>query len=163
MIARSSASAKTPRTRAQVAREPRATRAGAAPANTDTTDSAALIERLSAAAVRGFVNIAQAWGLDEKAQLVLLGQPSRSTFYQWKRDPESARLSADTLERVSYLLGIYKALQILLPDAQAADGWVKRPNTAAPFHGRSALELMLAGQVVDLFQVRSYLDAQRGW
>lgn len=121
------------------------------------------VDGLSPAAVRAFVNIAQAWGLDEKMQLTLLGQPSRSTFYQWKRTPGNARLPADTLERVSYLLGVYKALHILLPDAQAADGWVKRPNAASPFNGRSALELMLAGQVVDLYRVRSYLDAQRGW
>jgi hypothetical protein len=66
------------------------------------------------------------------------------------------------LERISYVLGIYKALQILLPDATRADAWVRQPNTATPFGGRSALERMLGGNVGDLYAVREYLDAQRG-
>jgi len=60
------------------------------------------------------------------------------------------------------VLGIYKALRILLPDDMAADAWVRQPNAATPFGGRSALERMLGGQVSDLFVVREYLDAQRG-
>ena len=60
------------------------------------------------------------------------------------------------------VLGIYKALQILLPDETAAHEWVMRPNSAAPFGGRSALERMSSGQVADLYVVRQYLDAQRG-
>ena len=63
-------------------------------------------------------------------------------------------LSRDTLERLSYLLGIYKALQILLPDPAAADAWVRRPNAAPLFAGRSALDRMLAGNVSDLSAVR---------
>ena len=68
----------------------------------------------------------------------------------------------DTLERLSYLLGIYKSLQILLPETQAADAWIRQPNKAPLFGGRSALERMLSGQVADLYVVRQYLDAQRG-
>jgi len=94
-------------------------------------------------------------------QLKLLGIASRSTFFKWRREREP-RLPQDTLERLSYLLGIYKALQILLPDARAADEWVRKPNAAAPFGGRSALERMLSGQVADLYVVRQYLDAERG-
>jgi hypothetical protein len=39
---------------------------------------------------------------------------------------------------------------------------VRKPNTAPPFGGRSALERMLSGQVADLYVVRQYLDAERG-
>ena len=92
---------------------------------------------------------------------MLLGAPGRSTFFKWKKDQDGT-LSRDTIERISYILGIYKALQILLSDEAAADAWVKRPNTAPLFGGRSALERMLSGQVADLFTVRQYLDAQRG-
>src|ERR1700728_997936 len=74
----------------------------------------------------------------------------------------SAQLPRDTLERLSYLLGIYKALQLLLPDTQAADEWIRRPNDAPLFGGKSALDRMLSGNVADLFTVRQYLDAQRG-
>ena len=117
---------------------------------------------MSAAGLRAFFNIARDWGLAIDEQIVLLGSPGRSTFFKWKNAPNSARLSRDTLERLSLLLGIYKALQILLPEPSAADGWIKRPNSAPPFGGASALNRMLAGNVSDLVAVRQYLDAMRG-
>lgn len=116
---------------------------------------------MSAAGLRTFFRIAQAWGLDAEQQRTLLGSPARSTFFQWKRQ-SSALLPRDVLERISYLLGIYSALQVLLPQPEAADAWVKRPNSAAFFAGRSALEVMLSGNVADLFLVRQYLDSERG-
>ena len=112
-------------------------------------------------ALRAFANIAEVWGLSVAEQLKLLGIASRSTFFKWRREREP-RLPQDTLERLSYLLGIYKSLQILLPDPKAADEWVRKPNDAAPFGGRPALARMLSGQVADLYVVREYLDAQRG-
>ncbi|MCY3874449.1 MAG: DUF2384 domain-containing protein [Rhodobacteraceae bacterium] len=116
---------------------------------------------LSAPALRTFFRIAKLWSLSVDEQMVLLGLTARSTFFKWKKDPNTV-LPKDTLERVSYILGVYKALQILLPDEKAADDWLRRPNAALPFGGRSALERMLSGQVADLFVVRQYLDAQRG-
>lgn len=115
----------------------------------------------SAPALRTFFRIAGLWDLSVAEQMALLGVTARSTFFKWKKNSDTA-LPKDTLERISYVLGIYKALQILLPDERAADEWVKRPNSAAPFGGRSALERMSSGQVADLYVVRQYLDAQRG-
>lgn len=86
--------------------------------------------------------------------------PPESTYYKWKSGKVGA-VSQDLLERVSYVLGIYKALQILLPRAEQADGWVKRPNDAPLFHGRPALDLMMTS-MGGLYLVRQYLDAQRG-
>ena len=119
-------------------------------------------QAMSAAGLRAFFNIAQAWGLTVEEQMVLLGSPGRSTFFKWKSAPKGVELKRDTLERLSYLLGIYKALQILLPEAAAADAWVKKPNAAPPFGGKSALDRMLGGNVGDLMAVRQYLDARRG-
>jgi len=119
-------------------------------------------QALAAAGLRAFERIAQAWGLSVDEQLRLLGQPPRSTFFAWRRQPEKASLARDTLERLSYLLGIWKSLQILLPDSAAADAWVRQPNAAAAFGGASALDRMLAGNVSDLHRVRSYLDSVRG-
>jgi hypothetical protein len=116
---------------------------------------------LSGPALRTFFRIAEAWGLSVDEQMKLLGLTNRATLYNWRKDREIA-LPKDTLERLSYIFGIFKALQILLPDEKAADAWVKRPNAAALFAGKSALDLMLAGQVADLYVVRQYLDAQRG-
>ena len=116
---------------------------------------------LSGPALRTFLRIADLWELTVDEQMTLLGVTARSTFFKWKKDP-NATLPKDTLERISYILGIYKALQILLPDEKAADEWVRRPNAASLFGGQSALDRMLSGQVGDLFVVRQYLDAQRG-
>ena len=116
---------------------------------------------LSGPALRTFFRIADLWSLSVEEQMTLLGLTARSTFFKWKKDPNPV-LPKDTLERISYILGVYQALQILLPDEQAADEWVRRPNAALPFGGRSALDRMLSGQVADLFVVRQYLDAQRG-
>ena len=98
------------------------------------------------AALTAFFNITAAWHLGAEEERVLLGSPPRSTFFKWKSD-RAARLSADTLERISYVMGIYKALHILLPTQEMADAWVKKPNTAHGFGGKSALERMLAGRV----------------
>ena len=119
-------------------------------------------QQMAAAGLRAFAGIAQAWGLSVDDQLALLGQPPRSTYFAWRKHPAKAVLPRDTLERLSNILGIYKSLQILLPDAAAADEWVRRPNQAALFAGRSALERMLAGNVSDLNLVRRYLDGVRG-
>ena len=130
---------------------------------TDQARRATAFDRkgLSGPALRTFFRIADLWSLSVEEQMILLGLTARSTFFKWKKNPNTV-LPKDTLERMSYILGIYKALQILLPDEQAADEWVKRPNAAPRFAGQSALERMLSGQVADLFVVRQYLDAQRG-
>lgn len=120
---------------------------------------------LSGPALRTFFRIAELWRLSVEEQMVLLGITARSTFFKWKKGEAAAlppALPKDALERISYLLGIYKALQILLPETKAADEWVHKANSAPPFGGRSALERMLSGQVADLFVVRQYLDAERG-
>ncbi len=130
--------------------------------HTPATEPAPSADRMAAAGLRAFGRIAELWHLSVDEQLCLLGQPSRSTYFAWRKHPERARLPRDTLERLSNLLGIYKSLQILLPDAAAADAWVRQPNLAAPFGGRSALQCMMAGNVSDLHAVRRYLDAVRG-
>jgi hypothetical protein len=117
---------------------------------------------LSGPALRTFFRIASAWELNEAEQMRLLGLESRSTLQSWKRGTVK-RISRDSLERISYVIGIYGALQILLPDETAADSWVRKANSAPLFAGKSAIERMASGNVADLFVVRQYLDAQRGW
>ena len=114
---------------------------------------------LTGPALRTFFRIAKAWGLKEQEQMRLLGLDSRSTFQSWKRGAVAA-IPKDALERISYIIGIYKGLHILLP--RSADEWVRKPNKAALFAGRPALDRMVSGNVADLYVVRQYLDAQRG-
>ncbi|MCB1357233.1 MAG: DUF2384 domain-containing protein [Maritimibacter sp.] len=108
--------------------------------------------------MEAFSNLSEAWGLSTEEQITLLGTPGRSTFFKWKKS--GGNLPNDTVERISHLLSIYKALQILLPDHHAADAWVKKDNDF--FEGQSALEVMLNGQVADIYRVREYVNAQRG-
>jgi hypothetical protein len=114
-------------------------------------------------ALRTVFNILQAWDVKVKHFGVLLGV-SQPTMHRWKADPAAAAKanSRDLEERLSYILGIYKALQILLPHPQSADSWVNRPNSAAVFGGRTPLERILGGRVADLYEVRRWLDGQRG-
>jgi len=116
---------------------------------------------LGGPALRSFFRLAEAWQLRVAEQRRLLGDPPESTFYKWKREQDGVP-GRDVIERISYLLGIFKALQILFPDPAQADAWLRKPNQAALFGGQSALERMLSGNVADLFVVRQYLDAQRG-
>ncbi|WP_426701467.1 MbcA/ParS/Xre antitoxin family protein [Rhodanobacter sp. Col0626] len=124
------------------------------PENTPVAD-------LGGPALRSFFGMAEQWKLRIADQRKLLGDPPESTFYKWKRQQDGA-LGRDTIERISYLLGIWKSLQILFPDPDQADAWLHKPNTAALFGGHSALARMLSGNVADLYVVRQYLDAQRG-
>ena len=116
--------------------------------------------RRNAVALKAFFGITQKWGLTSEQERILLGA-SRATFYRWKQHKDGT-LSADTLERISYVLGIYKALRILLPTELAANTWISKPNMAAIFNGHSALDKLMQGRVIDLADVRRYLDAERG-
>jgi hypothetical protein len=123
------------------------------------TDPALDRKSLTGPALRTFFRIAEAWRLSEGEQMRLLGLDSRSTFQNWKRGAVSS-VPKDVLERISYVMGIYKGLQVLLP--RTADEWVRKPNKARVFGGRSALDRMVSGNVADLYVVRQYVDAQRG-
>lgn len=107
-------------------------------------------------------NIFSDWDLKGAQQMVLLGLSNEKTLYNWKNQPEKAKLTRDLLERTSYILGIYKSLQILLPDRTLADQWLSTPNDNPLFNGTTPLDRLLAGQVVDLATVRNFLDAERG-
>jgi hypothetical protein len=118
-------------------------------------------EEVGAPALRTVFRIAERWGLSAEEQMTLLGITAPSTFYKWRNSPPR-KLSPDLLERVSYLLGIYKALHILLPDRDLADGWLRRPNAHPLYNGAMPLERLLSGRVADLYTVRKHLDAERG-
>ena len=112
------------------------------------------------AGLRTFFRLAEAWQLAIAEQTTLLGV-ARTTLYQWKQG-KVGPLDRHQLERLSHLFGIYSSLHILFPVAARADEWMRKPNSAPLFAGKSALDRMLGGQVADLFVVRQYLDAQRG-
>lgn len=107
-------------------------------------------------------NIFSQWRLTGAQQMTLLGLSNEKTLYNWKSQPKKAKLTRDLMERASYVLGIYKSLQILLPNPDLADQWLSTPNDNPLFNGTAPLDRLLAGQVVDLAVVRNFLDAERG-
>ena len=113
-------------------------------------------------AAQTFFNIADVWDMDVGEQRAALGNVSKQTVYNWREHPERARMTSDQLDRVSYLLGVYKALHILFTRPEQADSWIRRPNAAVPFGGKSAAELLFSGRMEDLIRVRRYLDGVRG-
>ena len=116
--------------------------------------------RMSAPAMRTFLNIARAWGLSVDEARGLLGWPAASTFHKYKAG-DVGTLSYDMLTRISLVLGCYKALHILYDD-QLADRWVKLPNSNPLFGGKPALELMVNGGIDGLYRARRLLDGRRG-
>lgn len=110
-------------------------------------------------ALKVFFNIMNEWNVKNQDQITLLGKPGSTTFYNWKKGQASS-LSVDTMERISYIMGIYKALGILFPTREQADAWIKKPNSH--FNNESALAYMLKGSMVHLNDMRRYVDAQRG-
>jgi hypothetical protein len=118
-------------------------------------------ERLSPGALRAFFNLAARWQVRDEDARALLGGVSNGPYYELKKRPDARTLDADTLLRVSYLVGIFKALHVLHSEA-LADEWVRLPNTNRIFGGRTPLAYMLQGGVPAMQTVRRLLDARRG-
>jgi hypothetical protein len=116
-------------------------------------------ERLSPAALKAFFNIMGRWKVRDEDARGLLGGVTNGPFYEMKRKPDRI-LEADRLTRISYLVGIFKALGILHSDA-LADAWVQRPNTNPLFGGSTPLAYMVAGGLPAIQNVRRLLDARR--
>ena len=99
-------------------------------------------ERLSAAGLKAFFNIVERWKIRDEDARALLGGVSNGPYYELKRAPAAKVLEADRLLRVSYLIGIFKALHILHGEA-LADAWIKLPNANRIFHGQTPLGFMI--------------------
>ncbi len=117
-------------------------------------------ERLSPAALRAFFQIMNRWNVRDEEARQLLGGITNGPYYQWRKSPERT-LDTDRLTRVSYLVGIFKALNILHGKV-LADEWVNLPNNNPIFRGSTPLAYMLAGGIPAMQTVRRLLDARRG-
>lgn len=106
---------------------------------------------------RAVIRLFGLWSITDKQAAILLGDISERTFARWK-DGQYGRVGRDLAARLSNLIGIHKALRLLFSDPRRAHTWVKKPNKD---FGRTALEIMLDGNLTDLMRVRRYLDAQR--
>ena len=112
----------------------------------------------AAAMFRAGLNLFRLWGVnDDQASIIL--DLNRRTYARWKA-AVPGRMSRDGKARLSHLMGIHKALRSIFRAPSRGYDWIKAPNET--FGGRSALEVMLGGDLTDLMRVRRYLDAVRG-
>lgn len=116
--------------------------------------------RLSPAALRAFFNIMERWEIRDEDARQLLGGISNGKYYQLKQDTDHV-LDQDRLQRISYLIGIFKALNILY-GTRLADSWIQLANSNPLFTGRTPLTYMLQGGTPAMEVVRRLLDARRG-
>ena len=117
-------------------------------------------ERLSPSAVRAFFNIIARWGLRDEDAKQLLGGLSNGPYYEMKKRPNRV-LDTDRLLRISYLIGMFKALNILY-SKKLADEWMRLPNTNRIFGGQTPLAYIIKGGLPAMQTVRRLLDARRG-
>lgn len=116
---------------------------------------------MGAKALPVVLRILDKWECTQAEKTKLL-DVSRSTLHNYQKNPEKLKLSGGTLERMSYILNIHKCLRIMFESSESVYGWVRKPNSHPFFNGRSAMDVMLNGNVTDLWQVASRLNAWRG-
>jgi hypothetical protein len=116
-------------------------------------------ERLSPSALKAFFNIVDRWGVRHEDARQLLGGVTDGPYYEMKKSPKGRVLDADKLLRISYLVGIFKALNILHSQL-LADEWVRLPNTNRIFVGNTPLAYMMKGGAPAMQTVRRLLDAR---
>ena len=119
--------------------------------------------RLSAAALKALFNIVHHWKIRDEDARELLGGISNGSYYQLKKNPRTPgkSLDQDKLMRISYLIGIFKSLNILYSQ-RLADQWMQLPNSNPIFAGRTPLDYILRGGTPAMDMLRRLLDARRG-
>lgn len=121
---------------------------------------AATRTRLSKPAIVAFFALADKWELRNEDAMALLGGVSHGRYYELKKNRKGL-LSQDELTRISLLMGIFKALNILFSQ-RLANQWASRPNTNVMFNNVSPLQLLVRGGVPAMIGVRRLLDSRRG-
>ena len=119
---------------------------------------AGITDEEAAAMFRACVNLFARWGVSDAEAATLLDTAPR-TFARWKSGA-LGRFGRDHKARLSNLMGIHKALRIIFRDPERVYSWMRKPNEV--FGMKSALEVMLGGELTDIMRVRRYLDAERG-
>ena len=117
-------------------------------------------QRLSGAAIEAFFRIVENWEVKNQDAMTLLGGVSSGRYYELKKSRKGL-LTQDELTRVSYLIGIFKALNILF-SRKLASQWISRPNSNPMFGDGAPLQMLIRGGVPGMLGVRRLLDSRRG-
>ena len=116
--------------------------------------------RLTGAAVKAVLRLADAWGTSNAEGAALLGV-SQSTWDRMKAGTWEGTLSQDQLTRASALIGLFKGLRLLFAN-DLADRWPKLENRAPVFDRLSPVDAMIRGGIPRMLEARQYIDALRG-
>jgi uncharacterized protein (DUF2384 family) len=116
--------------------------------------------RLSPAAIVAFFAVVDKWQLKNEDAMAMLGGISHGRYFELKRHRKGL-LSQDELTRISLLIGIFKALNILFGQ-RLANQWTSRPNSNPMFNGAPPLQYLSRGGVPAMIGVRRLLDSRRG-
>ncbi len=122
-------------------------------------DLPAITDDEAAALARATVNLFRAWQLSDIEARTLLGDMAQRTWARWK-EGSIGRIDRDLRARMAILMGIHKGLRYLFSDVARGYAWIRKPNVT--FGDKSALDIMMRGEITDLIDLRSYLDAERG-
>uniref|UniRef100_UPI004048125D MbcA/ParS/Xre antitoxin family protein n=1 Tax=Yoonia sp. TaxID=2212373 RepID=UPI004048125D len=122
-------------------------------------DLPVITDEEAAALARTTVNRFRVGQLSDIEARTLLGDMAQRTWARWK-DGSIGRIDRDLRARMAILMGIHKGLRYLFSDPARGYDWIRKPNAA--FNGQSALDVMMRGEITDLIDLRSYLDAERG-
>jgi len=117
--------------------------------------------RLTPAAIRGVVALADLWRLGASEASALLGDISERSWFRLKKRESDEALAQDQLMRISLLVGIFKGLRLIFSEP-LADEWVRLPNQGAVFGGQAPLDLMIRGGIPAMVRVRQHVDSLRG-
>ncbi len=115
-------------------------------------------QRLSGSALKVFLNLVTKWRVRDEDARELLGGMSSDAVYALEKHPNHL-LEIDQIIRVSFLVGIYKALHLLYGD-KLADEWITLPNSNTVFRGSTPLQHMLCNGLTGIETVRKLLDAR---
>ncbi len=125
----------------------------------DTPNEPDITDGEAAALARATVNLFRAWQLDDAEARTLLGGMPQRTWTSWKAGSIGS-ITPDIRARMAVLIGIHMGLRHLLADAARGYAWIRKAN--AGFGGRSALDVMMRGEIADLIKLRDYLGAKAG-
>ena len=117
----------------------------------DTRSAAILMQALNQLSTR--------WSLSKDEMSVLLGLRAFAELESIGELP-LRDLPPLLIRRAAALLKIFELINILLPIPRRADAWIRKPNRAPGFDGRSALQVMINGGVDGLEFVRDFLLGQ---
>lgn len=129
--------------------------------NNTAVQPATLPPNANAIGLKATMNILDKWGCSPEQEWLILGM-KKSSYYNYREQPASARLSEDQLERMSYVLNMHQALRIVFDNAENVYGFMRMNNNNPFFNGRSPLELIATGNFGTLYEVSKRIDALRG-